>query len=83
MRKIKPIPDSYTLSHRFRLRNGNWSGWSNAVGQWMGIETVQKQIVILKRSKKEREMEFSIKYKNKYLDINGHEIKGSFKLESK
>jgi hypothetical protein len=83
MSKIKPIPNSYMLSHRFRLRNGEWSDWNNAVGQWFGIETVQKQVTMLKRSKKEREMEFSIKYLGKYLDLQGNEIKGSFTLESK
>jgi hypothetical protein len=83
MPKIKPIPDSYMLSHRFRLRNGQWSDWNNAVGQWFGIEPIQKQITMLKRSRPNREMEFSIKYKGQYLDLNGNQIENSFILDSK
>jgi hypothetical protein len=83
MSKIKPIPNSYMLSHRFRLRNGQWSDWNNGIGQWFGIERVRNQVAMRKRSRPNREMEFSIKYLGKYLDLQGNEIKGSFKLESK
>lgn len=83
MPKIKPIPNSYMLAHRFRKRNGQWSDWNNAIGQWQGIEIVRNQIAILKRSRPNREMEFSIKYEGKYLDLAGNQIEGSFKLDTK
>ena len=73
----------YELHSRFMMKNGQWSDWSKGFGQWFGIETVQSQITVLKRSKQGREMEFAIIKDGKYLDYNGNETNGTFKFDKR
>ena len=75
------IQNEYTLSYRIRLRNGNWDKWIVGTGQWMGIEHVQGQVMMLKRSRKDRDMEFKIFRDGKYLNLKEQEIEGSFTLD--
>jgi len=75
------IQDEYALSYRIRLRNGNWDKWVIGTGQWIGIEHVQSQVMMLKRSRKDRDMEFKIFRDGKYLNLKEQEIEGSFTLD--
>ena len=75
------IKNPYELHSRFMMKNGQWSDWSKGIGEWFGIETVQKQITMLKRGKQDREMEFSIIKDGKKLDYNGNEIEGTIKFD--
>jgi hypothetical protein len=75
------IKNPYELHSRFMMKNGQWSDWSKGIGQWYGIETVQKQITMLKRGKQDREMEFAIIKDGKNLDYNGNEIEGTIKFD--
>jgi hypothetical protein len=83
MPKYKPnkIPNPYTLSHRVRAKNGDWGEWSSAIGQWFGIDQAKSQVMMLKRSRKDRDMEFKIFYEGKYLNLKEEVIEGSFMLD--
>jgi len=81
-RKAAPkIPNPYTLSHRIRAKNGDWGEWYSAIGQWFGIEQAKSQVMMLKRSRKDRDMEFKIFYEGKYLNLKEEVIEGSFILD--
>ena len=75
------IKNPYELHSRFMMKNGQWSDWSKGIGEWFGIETVQKQITMLKRGKQDREMEFAIFKDGKNLDYNGNKIEGTIKFD--
>jgi hypothetical protein len=79
--KTPPIPNPYALSYRIRKRNGDWDNWVTGTGQWFGIDQVQNQVMNLKRSRKDRDMEFKILYDGKYLNLKEEVIEGSFTLD--
>jgi hypothetical protein len=73
-KKNKVVSD-YQLALRYRLKDGSWSKWQDkGQGQWIGLEHVQEQIKMLRRSKINHEIEIAFKCKEKYLDYSGNEI---------
>ncbi len=73
-KKNKVVSD-YQLALRYRLKDGSWSKWQDkGHGEWIGLEHVQDQIKMLRRSKINHEIEIAFKCKEKYLDYAGNEI---------
>jgi len=71
---MKKITDPYHFNWRVRHKNGvDWCEWHRSTGQWMGVETVQKQIRIYAQSYKSKEIQIEIIYQGKRIDFNGNE----------
>jgi hypothetical protein len=73
MAKGFPItkPD-YSLEIRYRLRDGQWSPWSNkGKGKFESIEIVQRQIRTLAASYQLREKEVRFEWNGKLCDFTG------------
>jgi hypothetical protein len=73
--KKNKIVSDYQLAIRYRLKDGAWSKWQDkGEGQWIGLDHVQDQIKMLRRSKINQEVEIAFKCNGKYLDFSGNEI---------
>jgi hypothetical protein len=73
--KKNKIVSDYQLAIRYRLKDGAWSKWQDkGEGQWIGLDHVQDQIKMLRRSKINQEVEIAFKCNGKYLDFLGNEI---------
>jgi hypothetical protein len=73
MAKGYPIskPD-YSLEIRYRLRDGQWSPWSNkGKGYFTTMEIVQRQIRLLASSYQGREKEVRFEWNGKLCDFTG------------
>ncbi len=71
----KPLPifkTDYSLEIRYRLRDGNWSAWSNkGKGKFETIELVQRQIRLLASAYQLREKEVRFEWNGKLCDFTG------------
>jgi hypothetical protein len=73
MAKGYPIskPD-YSLEIRYRLRDGQWSPWSNkGKGKFESIELVQRQIRTLAAAYQGREKEVRFEWNGKLCNFTG------------
>ena len=62
----------YSLEIRYRLRDGQWSPWSNkGKGCFTTIEIVQRQIRLLAASYQGREKEVRFEWNGKLCDFTG------------
>ena len=72
----KGLPKSktdYSLEIRYRLRDGQWSSWSNkGNGTFESIEIVQRQIRLLASSYQGREKEVRFEWNGWLCDFSGH-----------
>lgn len=82
MAKKPKILHDYSLNYRVKEKNGQWSNWRIAFGQWIGIEQVQNQIKMLLRSYS-RDIQIEFKKDGKLLDYNGKEIGRSMLFEKR
>jgi hypothetical protein len=65
-------PD-YSLEIRYRLRDGQWSPWSNkGKGKFETIELVQRQIRTLASAYQMREKEVRFEWNGKLCDFKGN-----------
>jgi hypothetical protein len=65
-------PD-YSLEIRYRLRDGQWSQWSNkGKGKFESIELVQRQIRTLASAYQMREKEVRFEWNGKLCDFTGN-----------
>ena len=65
-------PD-YSLEIRYRLRDGQWSPWSNkGKGKFETIELVQRQIRTLASAYQMREKEVRFEWNGKLCDSTGN-----------
>jgi hypothetical protein len=72
MPRIPPVKTDYSLEIRYRLRDGNWSPWSNkGKGKFECIELVQRQIRTLAASYQGREKEVRFEYNGKLCSFTG------------
>jgi hypothetical protein len=68
----KSKPD-YSLEIRYRLRNGQWSEWSNkGKGYFTTIEIVQRQIRTLASAYQGRDKEVRFEWNGKLCDFSGN-----------
>ena len=70
------------FSYRVHESGFKVSDWHHSVGQWFGIDQVKKQVDIVKKWQKLKDVEFCIKYLGKYIDLEENQIKYSFKIKS-
>lgn len=65
---------TYSLAVRTRKRDGQWGEWQDrGQGEWIGLEHVQKQILMLRKAYT-RDIEIAFYKDGKYLDYSGNEI---------
>jgi hypothetical protein len=80
----KQLPKSktdYSLEIRYRLRDGQWSPWSNkGKGYFENIEIVQRQIRLLAASYQGREKEVRFEWNGKLCDFAGNVTNAVIKL---
>lgn len=75
--------NTYSLAVRSRKRDGQWDEWRDkGQGDWIGLEHVQKQIMMLRKANS-REIEIAFFKDGKYLDYNGNEIGKPIRYETK
>lgn len=73
MAKYQPIKTDYSLEIRYRQRNGEWSDWKEkGKGQFIDIETVQRQIRMIALAYPGREKEVRFEYKGNLCDMWGN-----------
>jgi len=72
VKKKEIFHSDYSLAVRIRLRNGSWGAWSDrGYGQWIGLEHVQAQIMMLRKSYS-RDMQIEFKKDSQLLDYSGN-----------
>jgi hypothetical protein len=73
MPRIQPTKTDYSLEIRYRLRDGQWSTWSNkGKGKFESIELVQIQIRTLAASYQGREKEVRFEWNGVICDFAGN-----------
>jgi len=73
MPRIQPTKTDYSLEIRYRLRDGQWSPWSNkGKGKFESIELVQRQIRTLAASYQGREKEVRFEWNGVLCDFAGN-----------
>ena len=73
MPRIQPVKTDYSLEIRYRLRDGQWSPWSNkGKGKFETIELVQMQIRTLAASYQLREKEVRFECNGVLCDFAGN-----------
>ncbi len=73
MPRIQPTKTDYSLEIRYRLRDGQWSPWSNkGKGKFETIEIVQRQIRTLAASYQLREKEVRFEWNGILCDFAGN-----------
>lgn len=79
----KSQKERYSLSIRLRSKSGEWMEWQDkGTGEWIGLDHVQKQIAMFKRSFS-RDMEVRFERDGKLLDYNGEETGKAIKYDSR
>lgn len=74
MRKKRTNKEMYSLAVRTRNRDGSWGEWKDkGNGEWIGLEQVQKQILMLRKAYT-YDLEIAFYKDGKYLDYSGNEI---------
>jgi len=74
MAELKRSKTDYSLSIRYRLKDGSWSDWLNkGSGTFQDISIVQKQIRLLASQYQNREKEIRFEYKGKLCGFDGSE----------
>lgn len=71
----KKSPYDYSIRYRVKSNIGVWGDWQEGFGIWQGIELVQKQISIVKRSQLLKTIEIELKHNGNLLNYKG-EITG-------
>jgi hypothetical protein len=70
--RLPKLKLDYSLEIRYRLRDGQWSPWSNkGKGKFESIEIVQRQIRTLAASYQLREKEVRFEWNGKLCDFTG------------
>jgi hypothetical protein len=73
MPRIQATKTDYSLEIRYRLRDGQWSPWSNkGKGKFESIELVQRQIRTLAASYQGREKEVRFEWNGVLFDFAGN-----------
>ena len=71
--RLPKLKLDYSLEIRYRLRDGNWSAWSNkGQGIFVNIEMVQRQIRLLASAYQGREKEVRFERNGKLCDFSGN-----------
>ena len=71
--RLPKLKLDYSLEIRYRLRDGNWSAWSNkGQGIFTNIELVQRQIRLLASAYQNREKEVKFERNGKLCDFSGN-----------
>ena len=82
MAQLPRSKTDYSLSIRYRLKDGSWSDWLNkGSGTFQDISIVQKQIRLLASQYQNREKEIRFEYKGKLCGFDGSETGEVIRLD--